>query len=153
MAWARWLLPLPGGPETVHLAARDKAGSSQVEDQAAIHLPVEGEVEVVEGLLGVAELRLFFRRSSKRSPRRASSSETRQESKSMGASGSAWAWRRRVSSTAAIPPRRSCLRARSRQRRAARSRELPSFQYGPLRGPSCCRGRQPFPSPCCRPAE
>src|ERR1019366_2301988 len=41
-------------------AARDKAGSSQVEDQAAIHLLVEGEVEVVEGLVGVAELRLLF---------------------------------------------------------------------------------------------
>src|SRR6202140_2169917 len=48
-------------------------------------------------------------RPSRRSPRRASSSKTRQESRSMGASGSAWAWRRRVSSTAAIPPRRSCL--------------------------------------------
>src|SRR5271165_523037 len=32
-------------------AARDKAGSSQIEDQAAIHLLVESEVEVVEGLL------------------------------------------------------------------------------------------------------
>src|ERR1019366_6765201 len=41
-------------------AARGKAGSSQVEDQAAIHLLVEGEVEVVEGLVGVAELRLLF---------------------------------------------------------------------------------------------
>ena len=31
----------------------------------------------------------------------------------MGAMASAWAWRRRVSSTAAMPPSRSCLRARS----------------------------------------
>ena len=40
--------------------------------------------------------------------RRVSSSETRQEIRSMGAIGSAWAWRRRVSRTAAMPPRRSC---------------------------------------------
>ena len=50
----------------------------------------------------------FRRRSSSRSPRRVSSSDTRQERKSMGAIGSAWACCRRVSSTAAMPPRRSC---------------------------------------------
>src|SRR5271157_4443578 len=49
-----------GAEKQCVFAARDKAGSSQIEDQAAIHLLVEGEVEVVEGLLGVAELRLFF---------------------------------------------------------------------------------------------
>jgi len=40
--------------------ARDEGASAQIEDQAAIHLLVESEVEVVEGLLGVAELGLLF---------------------------------------------------------------------------------------------
>jgi hypothetical protein len=37
----------------------DEGAGRQIEDQAAIHLLIEGEVEVVEGLLGVAELRLL----------------------------------------------------------------------------------------------
>ena len=49
-----------GGTEKQGIfVAGDEGASGQVEDQAAIHLLVEGEVEVVEGLLGVAELRLF----------------------------------------------------------------------------------------------
>jgi len=40
--------------------ARDEGASGQVEDHAAIHLLVESEVEVVEGLLRVAELGLLF---------------------------------------------------------------------------------------------
>jgi hypothetical protein len=40
--------------------AGDEGASSQIEDQAAIHLLVESEVEVVEGLLRVAELGLLF---------------------------------------------------------------------------------------------
>ena len=40
--------------------ARDERASGQIEDQAAIHLLIESEVEVVEGLLGVAELGLLF---------------------------------------------------------------------------------------------
>jgi len=36
-----------------------KAPLSQIEDEAAIHLLVEVEVEVVQGLLGVTELRLL----------------------------------------------------------------------------------------------
>ena len=40
--------------------ARDEGASGQIEDQAAIHLLVESEVEVVESLLGVAELGLLF---------------------------------------------------------------------------------------------
>ena len=39
--------------------ARDERASGKIEDQAAIHLLVEGEVEVVEGLLGIAELGLL----------------------------------------------------------------------------------------------
>ena len=52
------------------------------------------------------------RRSSSRSPRRVSSSDTRQERKLMGAIGSAWACCRRVSSTAAMP--RHYLKGRGR---------------------------------------
>ena len=40
-------------------AAVDEGAGGQVEDQAAIHLRVEGEVEVVEGLVGIAEAGLF----------------------------------------------------------------------------------------------
>src|ERR1022692_4704467 len=40
--------------------ARDEGASGQIEDQAAIHLLVESEVEVVEGLVRVAELGLLF---------------------------------------------------------------------------------------------
>jgi hypothetical protein len=39
--------------------AGDEGAGGQIEDQAAIHLLVEGEVEVVEGLLGIAELGLL----------------------------------------------------------------------------------------------
>ena len=39
--------------------AGDKSAGGQIEDQAAIHLLIEGEVEVIEGLLGVAELGLL----------------------------------------------------------------------------------------------
>lgn len=38
----------------------DEAGGSQIEDQSAIELFVEGEVKVVEGFLWVSELRLFL---------------------------------------------------------------------------------------------
>src|SRR6202051_4269793 len=52
------------------------------------------------------------RRSSSRSLRRLSSSATRHEIRSMGAMASACAWCSRVSSTAAMPPSRSCRNAR-----------------------------------------
>jgi hypothetical protein len=39
--------------------ASDEGAGRQVEDQAAIHLLIEGKVEVIEGLLGVAELGLL----------------------------------------------------------------------------------------------
>src|SRR5208282_4909490 len=52
------------------------------------------------------------RRSSSRSLRRVSSSEIRQEIRSMGAMASAWACSKRVSSTAAMPPSRNCRKAR-----------------------------------------
>src|SRR3974390_3111889 len=40
--------------------ATDEGASGQIEDQAAVHLLVEVEVEVVEGLLRVAKLGLLF---------------------------------------------------------------------------------------------
>src|SRR4051812_12251943 len=55
----------------------------------------------------------LVRRSRRRSARRRSSSETSTEIRSMGAMCSFWAWSRRFSRTEAIPPKRSCLRARS----------------------------------------
>ena len=39
--------------------ACDESAGGEIENQAAIHLLVKGEVEVVEGLLGVGELGLF----------------------------------------------------------------------------------------------
>jgi hypothetical protein len=56
----------------------------------------------------------FSRSSNNRAARRASSSDTKREIRSMGAVDSASAWRSRDSNTAAIPPSRSCRRARSR---------------------------------------
>ncbi len=51
---------MPGGTEKQGVfVAGDKGAGGQVEDQTAIHLLVEAEVEVVQGLLGVAELRLL----------------------------------------------------------------------------------------------
>ena len=41
-------------------ASADPARSSQIEDQFAIHLGVELEVEVVKSSFGIAELRLFM---------------------------------------------------------------------------------------------
>jgi hypothetical protein len=48
------------GRETGVFVACDERASGQIEDQAAIHLIVESEVEVVESLVGVAELGLLF---------------------------------------------------------------------------------------------
>jgi hypothetical protein len=50
----------PVGRETVRLRARrDESAGGQIEDQATIHLLIEVEVELVEGLLGVSKLGLF----------------------------------------------------------------------------------------------
>ena len=90
----------------------DKASRSQIKDQRAIELFVEGKVEVVQGFLRVAELGLFLAPLQQALLLRESSSEIRQEIRSMGAIDWAWAWSKRVSKTAAMPPRRSCFRAR-----------------------------------------
>jgi hypothetical protein len=49
MAWAKWLF-FPLGKERAR---------GQVEDQAPIHLRIEGEVEVVQRLVRIAERGLF----------------------------------------------------------------------------------------------
>ena len=67
----------------------DEGAGRQIEDQTAIHLLVEVKVEVVERGLRIAKPGCFLRRSSSRSLRRVSSSETRQEIRSIGAMGSA----------------------------------------------------------------
>ena len=60
MAWAKWLLPVPPGPEKQCVfALADEGARGQVEDQTAIHLRIEVEVEVVERLLRIAEGGLF----------------------------------------------------------------------------------------------
>ena len=60
MAWAKWLFPLPGGPQKqCVLAPSDPGGGGQIEDQGAVHLGIELEVEVIQVLVGVAELRLL----------------------------------------------------------------------------------------------
>src|SRR5437868_12419214 len=41
------------------VALADEATSSQIEDQAAVHFRIEGEVEVVERLVRIAKVRLL----------------------------------------------------------------------------------------------
>ena len=101
-----------GTEEQSIFALADERGGGQIEDQAAIHFRIEGEVEVIERAVASRKPACLRRRSSKRSERRVSSSETRHEIRSMGGIDSACAWRKRVSSTAAMPPRRSCVSAR-----------------------------------------
>ena len=48
-----------GAEEQSVFASADKRGGGQIEDQTAIHLGVEGEVEVIEGSLRIAKLRLL----------------------------------------------------------------------------------------------
>jgi hypothetical protein len=63
----------------------NEMGRGEIEDQTAIHFLVAVEVEGVERDLRITKLSFFRRRSSKRSLRQFSSSETRQEIRSMGA--------------------------------------------------------------------
>jgi hypothetical protein len=56
MAWARWLLPVPGRPRKERvLPLGDEAAGGELEDEGPVHLLVEVELEGVEGLPGVAE--------------------------------------------------------------------------------------------------
>ena len=77
---------MPGGPrKRASSRSVDELGGGELEDEAAIHLLVEVEVEGVEGLVRIAKVRLLVRRSSSRSLRRVSSSATSVERKSIGA--------------------------------------------------------------------
>ena len=60
MACARWLLPVPPGPRNSASSRLPmKRAGGQIEDQAAIHLRVEGEVEIIERSVRVAKAGLF----------------------------------------------------------------------------------------------
>jgi|SRR5271155_1267258 len=60
MACAKWLFPVPPGAEKQRvLALVDEGTGGQIEDQTAIHLGIEAEVEVVERPVGIAESGLF----------------------------------------------------------------------------------------------
>ena len=66
MAWARWLLPVPGGPSrsaSSRWATKRAVASSKTRarwaTEGAVDLLVEGEVEAVERAVGVAEAGLL----------------------------------------------------------------------------------------------
>src|SRR5271155_463935 len=114
MAWARGLLPVPGGPRKRASSWRPtKLAVARSKTRLRFILGLKVKSKLSRVLCGSRNSACLRRRSSKRSLRRASSSATRQEMRSMGGMASAWACRKRVSSTAAIPPSRSCRKARS----------------------------------------
>ena len=56
MAWGNVTLARTGRAEKQSVfALGDEAGGGELEDEGAVDLPVEGEVEAVEGAVGVAE--------------------------------------------------------------------------------------------------
>ena len=60
MACARWLLPVPPGPrKSASSRLANESGGGEVEDEAAVHLRVEGEVEIVERTIGIPEAGLL----------------------------------------------------------------------------------------------
>ncbi len=60
MAWARWLLPVPGGPRKRPSSCWvTKRPGGEFEDEPAIHLLVELEVEGVERLADVPKAGLL----------------------------------------------------------------------------------------------
>jgi len=84
----------------------DEAAGGELEDEGAVPLLVEVEIEGVQGLAGIAEAGVLD--PALEQPVLASSSSwTRVERKSIGASFSAWAWRSRPSRPAAMPEQRS----------------------------------------------
>jgi hypothetical protein len=92
--------------------ARDEGTGSQIEHQAAIHFSVEVEVEVIESFVRVAELGLFF--SSLQQSLATTSEFVGDEAGEEvdGGHGFGLSLVKPVSSTAAIPPSRSCPKAR-----------------------------------------
>ena len=105
MAWAEMALPRSlVAPERGILALRiGKRFGRQFVDQRAVHLLVELEIEGVERAIGIAEARLFQAALEEAVLSTQEPSETRIDTRSIGASDSVWACRKRVSRTAAMP--------------------------------------------------
>jgi hypothetical protein len=95
------------------LMAANEGTPEQLEDQTAIHLGIEGEIEVVQGLERIAKGGLLAPAFEQPvgAPAEFIGHQTGDQ-----VPGAPWTRpepeRRRVSSTAAIPPRRNCLGAR-----------------------------------------
>src|ERR1700694_1006992 len=114
MACARCDLPVPPGPRnsaSSRLPMKAHVARSKTRLRFIFGLKVKSKLSSVR--CGSRKAACLRRRSSNRSLRRLSSSATRHEIRSMGAMASVCAWCSRVSSTAAMPPSRSCLNARS----------------------------------------
>jgi len=90
-------------PDSV-FAPADPACSGQVEDETAIHLGIELEVEVVQLLIGVTELGLLVAPFQQSLTATGEFVRDRHGIRSMGAMTLACACRRRVSSTATCLP-------------------------------------------------
>jgi hypothetical protein len=84
------------------LGTSEEAAGGELEDECAIDLGVEGEVEAVERLARVAEVSLLV-----------SSSPTSAETRSIGAQWAFWASSSRISRWSAMPERRSLRSAGS----------------------------------------
>src|ERR1700675_898625 len=112
MACARWLLPVPPGPRN-NASSRlpTKVHVARSNTRLRFIFGLKRKSKLSRLLCGSRKPACLRLRSNNRSPRRVSSSETRQAIRSIGAIGSAWAWRSRVSSTVAMPPSRSCRSA------------------------------------------
>jgi hypothetical protein len=89
-------------------ALADEGAGGQIEDQAAIHLGVELEVEVVQSLVGIAELRLLCGAAPAGARCGRQFVGDQDGDQVDGRHVRLWALSRRVSSTAAMPLRRSC---------------------------------------------
>src|SRR5579863_836403 len=114
MACAKWLFPVPPGPRnsaSSRLLMKAPVARSKTRLRFIFGLKVKSKLSSVRS--GSRKRACLRRRSNSRSVRRVSSSETRHEIRSMGAIASTWAWCKRVSSTAAMPPSRSWWSARS----------------------------------------
>ncbi len=104
--------PVPGGPKKSASSRRPtNAAVTRSKTRLRFIFLLKLKSKLWKVLCGSRNWACFLRRSSSRSPRRVSSSDTRKERKSIGAIGSAWACCSRVSNTAAMPPRRSCRKA------------------------------------------
>src|SRR5260370_324878 len=88
MAWARWLFPVPGGPKNKASSWRAmKAPVARSKTRLRFIFLLKLKSKLSRLLCGSRNSACLVLRSSKRSPRRVSSSETKQERKSMGGHG------------------------------------------------------------------